>query len=455
MTTIPDSNGHPADGLRSGADSSQAAASLNRLLFVVCGLTDFSAFVVMFTVSRSLAEAGATPLFLGCVGAGMSFSAGIASILSGLFSQKFSSRVVFLAGALCMLCSIVGCSLMSLSHGWFLVAYWGLGFGLGLIYPPLIGWLNQGEDAHANRHGVSRTLILYCIAWNAGMMCGQLTAGELFARGIGWSYFASIVVSAANMLLATVVALRVTPPIRSQDPAEFERPAHVELASAFKRLSWLANLGGMFGGSLVVHLLPDLAVMIGVPAANHGMILAAWRAVIIMTYLLMHRFHFWHYRFSTSILSQGLAAAGLVVIAGANSGGTLMLGLALLGQLVGYNYFSGLFYSTAGSSDESRALAAGIHEATLAAGMAAGTIVGGMLGSWVSPRMPYLMAAAAMVLLVGAQSVAWWSWVRPLVGPSFAFNDPDEPNDLVERTPRPAAHEAVTDQPLHGPFDAQ
>jgi predicted MFS family arabinose efflux permease len=114
------------------------------------------------------------------------------------------------------------------------------------------------------------------------------------------------------------------------------------------------------------------------------------------------------------VATQLLAAAGLVVIALADSSVTLLVGLALLGQLVGFNYFSGLFYSTAGSSQTRRALAAGIHEATLAAGMAVGTIVGGMLGTLVNHRTPYLLAAGVLVVLLVVQSVAWRNWVRPL-----------------------------------------
>ena len=73
-----------------------------------------------------------------------------------------------------------------------------------------------------------------------------------------------------------------------------------------------------------------------------------------------------------------------------------------------------MFYSTAGSSHERRALAAGIHEATLAVGMAIGTIVGGVLGSLVNQRVPYLLAAAVLLVMIFAQTVAWWCWVRSL-----------------------------------------
>jgi len=158
-----------------------------------------------------------------------------------------------------------------------------------------------------------------------------------------------------------------------------------------------------------------VAVSLDVPADNHGMLLAIWRACIIATYVLMHRLAFWHYRLSTSLASQALAAVGLVVIARAEYAATLLLGLALLGQLVGYNYFSGLFYSTAGSSHERRALAAGLHEATLAMGMAIGTLLGGFLGTRVNQRMPYLMAALVVVVLMAVQTVAWRRWVAPLL----------------------------------------
>ena len=165
---------------------------------------------------------------------------------------------------------------------------------------------------------------------------------------------------------------------------------------------------------MIIHLLPDLAVAIGVHPQDHGKLLASWRGVIVGTYLLMHRTAQWHYRLSTALASQVLAACGLLVIARSESAVTLLVGLALLGQLVGYNYFSGLFYSTAGSPDERRALAAGIHEATLAGGMAIGTMAGGILGSVGGRRMPYVVAAVVMLALTLVQSSAWWRWVRPL-----------------------------------------
>lgn len=383
-----------------------------QLLYLVCLLTDFAAFIVIFAVSRGMAERHTESWYLGVVGAGLSLTSGIGSILGGWLANRFDGRKVFITGAALMSLSIAACGLGDPTTLGFLPGYWLLGVGLGFLYPPLVGWLNQGVDAHANRGGVSRTLILFCVAWNLGMMCGQLTAGSLFAFGANWTYGTAFVVSLINVGVAATAARRVLPIVRATIDRTPEEHRVVELATAFKRLSWIANLGGMFGGSMVLHLLPDLAVSIGVAPDDHGKLLAIWRAVIIATYLVMYRATFWHYSLTTSLTSQLLAAAGLIVISQAGSSLTLLIGLALLGQLVGYNYFSGLFYSTVGSAHESRALAAGIHEATLAVGMAVGTIVGGVLGSVVNVRVPYQLAAAVLFVMIVAQSIAWWNWVR-------------------------------------------
>lgn len=384
---------------------------LNLVLYLICGLTDFAAFIVVFAVSRGLAQADVEPWYLGVVGAGVAASAGVGSLLGGWLAHRFNGRAVFVSGAIIMWLSIAACGAADLRSAWLLPGYWLLGIGLGFQYPPLIGWLNQGKDAHANRRGVSRTLILFCIAWNIGMMCGQLTAGWLFASGPIMLYSAALSAAGVNVVVALVaVRLVARLPVVVIDIAS---PQHevVKLAATFKRLSWIANLGGMFGGSMVLHLLPDLAVHIGIPADSHGILLACWRGVIIATYLLMHFVGFWHYRLGTSLAAQALAAVGLVVIAGAHSAGMLLIGLALLGQLVGYNYFSGLYYATAGSAHERRTLAAGIHEATLAAGMAVGTIIGGMVGTLIDYWAPYLLAAAVIVVLMAVQAGAWRRWV--------------------------------------------
>ena len=383
-------------------------------------LADFSGFVVVFAVSRGLAEQNAELWYLGLAGGAFAGTSGVANVVTGWASHRFDSRIVFVSGAVIVALAVAACGLGSTDSSWFLARYCLLGMGLGTVYPTLIGWLNRDQDAHSNRRGVSRTLILFCVSWNVGMMSGQMTSGALFSWSPQLAYGVAFAVALVNVLLAIAAARLVSCSV----PDTFGReeqitrtevqpsndPAHVKVAGKFKKLSWVANLGGTFGGSLIFHLLPELAVSIGVPADNHGGLLAYWRGVVIATYLLMHFSEFWHYRISTSIAAQLLGVFGLLMIAQAQSAVVLFIGLTLHGQLVGYNYFSGLFYSTAGSSQDGRTMAAGIHEATLAVGMSSGTVLGGVLGSQIGPRSPWFLAATVLLALVGMQMFAWRRW---------------------------------------------
>jgi MFS-type transporter involved in bile tolerance (Atg22 family) len=72
----------------------RVSSPLKRTLYLVCMLTDFTAFVVVFAVSRGLAEAQAEPWYLGMVGAGWSVSAGVGSVLGGWLAHRFNGRVI-------------------------------------------------------------------------------------------------------------------------------------------------------------------------------------------------------------------------------------------------------------------------------------------------------------------------------------------------------------------------
>jgi MFS family permease len=405
---------------------------LRTILYANCVLTDFAAFLIIFVTSRGLADRGADPSYLGIMGAGLSLTAGLGSILGGWLSARFDGKLVFLYGAVSTVAAIAVCSRLDPLEVAYIPAYWSLGISLGCIYPPLIGWLNYGADVETDQRGVSSRLIFYCVAWNIGMMVGQLTGGTLYQMGDEWSWNvalrgaqesrdqvaepggrwiwnAALVGASLNVAvaIAAVSFVRRLPSVVRIVTESSAPPAISPRARLFKRLGWIANLGGVFGGSLVLHLLPDLMVDLGISPDSHGRMLAFWRVVVIAMYLAMHFGGYWHYRFGVSVASQLLGAAGLLCIGIAHSPVMLLIGLALLGQLVGFNYFSSLYYSTTGAAQESRAFAAGIHEATLAAGMALGTLAGGYVGSLINNRLPYQLSAAVIGVLVVWQACVW------------------------------------------------
>ena len=79
-------------------------------------------------------------------------------------------------------------------------------------------------------------------------LCKELTAKRLAA------FFGALLVAAANVAVSARVVFHVKQSreiVESRPPAD---PAPAALANSFKRLGWIANLGGMFGGAMIVQL---------------------------------------------------------------------------------------------------------------------------------------------------------------------------------------------------------
>jgi MFS family permease len=225
---------------------------------------------------------------------------------------------------------------------------------------------------------------------------------------------AAILVS-INLFLVTQMPKAGSNPTESDISYSAEHSNLQGISSAFARLSWIANLAGTFAISMIIHLFPRLAVDLSVPADYHGSMLAGARLVTIATYLLMHHSHFWHYRFSTSLVAQFIAVGGLALLIVADTIPELALALAAISLLGGYNYFASIYYSSTGGTDEKRGFASGMHEATLGVGIAAGSFFGGLFGTFSGKRGPYILALAVFLFLIAVQIIIYLRHVRPLL----------------------------------------
>jgi MFS family permease len=377
------------------------------MLYLITWLTDFAAFLLLFTVFRGLAEQRADALWVGTVGAVFSAANALSNAFAGRISDRAGRRRVAVAGMALLLVSVCGVAGFDSRQWPYLAAYTLSGIAFGAIYPPIIAWLGQGRSGR----GISRVYFFFCLAWNAGVMSGQASGGWLFQHNVAWPLQAALALIALDLSL--LLLTRDTPPSFFPDAGDDEVGVDARLSAAFARLAWVANIGGAFSISIVLFLLPKLIVSLDVSPETHGAVLAVGRLFAIGTYCLMHASHFWLYRFSLALAAQLLGVLGLLGLAAATTAGGLMAGLASLSILLGYNYFSSLYYSTTGSADHRKGSAGGVHEATLALGFAGGSLLGGVAGSFAGERAPYRLAAGVITALVVVQIVMYWRVVHP------------------------------------------
>ena len=91
----------------------------------------------------------------------------------------------------------------------------------------------------------------------------------------------------------------------------------------------------------------------------------------------------------------------------------LTIAVCAFSILMGYNYFSSLFYSSTGNRNERKGRAFGWNEAFLGFGALGGSLLGGWIGS-ADLRSPYLLAAVVVGLSFSVQGIVYWNRVRPL-----------------------------------------
>ncbi|MDP7742242.1 MAG: MFS transporter [Lentisphaeria bacterium] len=382
-----------------------------RQLYVATFLTDAACAAFVFAVGRLLAEEGIGLLLLGAVGAGVTAGWAIAALPAGQLSDRCGRRHTALLGISLLLISAVGSLVFQNFRGPFLAFYLFCGVGAGASYAGLIPWLSD-LDSGAPRKDKTRTLMMFCFAWNLGLLGGKTAAGLLFVV----NPFAPVALAVLLSGAALVLLLRLPSPARAPEPEPVPPPMAVDqrLSIAFGRMCWIANIAGTCCVGIVMYLLSDLAVVLEVPAPSQGLILGGWRIAVMLTYVVMHHSDFWHHRFKVIIGARLLGLVGLAIVCVATGSLGLLAGLSCLGGMLGFNYFSSLYYATSGSSDCRRGRACSVVEFTVSVGVVMGTLLGGFAGAAFGFRAPYQLAVVVVAAMFILELFVFLFYVSPV-----------------------------------------
>ena len=360
----------------------------------------------IFTVTRLMAEQESTILTLGIFGGISSMSYAVGAMIGGRLSDLWSIRQVVTLGTIIQLMAMLACiQWHAANHSLYLMAAIS-GAAVGCIQPPIIAWLTRGGLSRLGTKLTSTRLYRYSLSWNLGLICGQTGGGWLFPINPTLPLSAGILLMLGVLIL---VRLPNTFTIPVSETMCKEASVVPRSARTFVYLGWLANVSGAMGMSGIIHLFPHLAHELAISSPVHGMMLAANRIMVLITYSVMHSLTFWRYRFSATLLVQLSALTGLILLTYSRTVIFLTIGLILFALLTGFNYFSSIFYSTTSFSWDRQGIASGLHEASLAFGFAGGAFGGGIVGLWLGSRVPYQMVAVVLVLTALIQ---FWVYIN-------------------------------------------
>lgn len=383
--------------------------TIKRQLYAVTFLIDAACGAFVFAVGRLLAEESVGLLSLSVVGAGAAAGWAITALPAGQLSDRCGRRFTALLGVSLLLISTVGSLAFQNFRELFLGFYFFYGVGAGAFYAGLIPWLGD-LDSGASRKDKTRTLMMFCFAWNLGLLSGKTAGGLLFVVNA----FAPIVLAVLLSGVALILLLRLPSDASVPELALPPMAADQRQSVAFGRMCWVANIAGTCCVGIVMYLLSDLAVALDVSAPGQGLILGGMRVAVMIAYLSMHCSAFWHHRLEAIIGARLLGLAGLAVVCVATGSLGLLIGLSCLGCMLGFNYFSSLYYATSGSSDCRRGRACAVVDFTLSLGLVIGTLLGGFSGAALGVRAPYQAAFVVVVVMFILELLVFLFYVAPV-----------------------------------------
>ena len=212
------------------------------LIYASVFLTDMASIILIFSVNRDLAEHGADLLTLRLIGGAMAIAFTVSSPVFGWLSDRVGRWPLALGGTGLMGLAASGCLIFSPPSWFYFGAFWLSGVATGMYYPAILAFLSQNGEQRVRLRGISRPLVIFCFAWNGGLISGTAVAGQLFAWGRAWPIGAAIVGSGLNLLVLFVALAwprrRRAPSVAIQSDLDMLR--HQELSAFFSRLPGLA-----------------------------------------------------------------------------------------------------------------------------------------------------------------------------------------------------------------------
>ncbi len=205
-----------------------------------------------------------------------------------------------------------------------------LGVSGALLFPSLTGSIRYGRSGQNLRS----VLFLFCLAGMSGITFGAYFGSKLYGMSavrVGGSYV--YLVNIGIQLICLLLYLRGQRQKSLQVAPGPEETEQVEtgLARVFMGIGWLGNILVMVCTAVLLNLFNKVATDLGFKPEVHGWLVVAIRGASLATAALMFYSIYWHHRWWSFLLAEGLAVAGLCLVGLTGDYWLFMLGLLFVG----------------------------------------------------------------------------------------------------------------------------
>ena len=343
---------------------------------------------------------------------------GLGTALGSIYLSRLSDRFGRKPVILISLVGIVGtCLLFAVADRWwhlFAITVARAAF-MGMFWPSLEARITDGADGRE----MTRRLGWFGISFCAGLLLGYPLSGLLHDASEHVPFYAGAGFGVLLFVLLVAVFWRDRthdghlPAIQPDgEQTDAEPPPPPALRRAFLLTAWISNALAYAAASILRNMFPRFAKLTAADGGldftgfETGLIAAGTSGAMLVAFLVLGKYHFWHYRYRYLLLGQLAMLVSGLIFATASSMSILVAGSLVFGSGAGMVYISSMYYSLSGHT--ARAGQSGLHEGILCFGWCGGMIIVAAVSRYVAAhRTPYWVCTAILAVGIVVQAVLY------------------------------------------------
>jgi MFS family permease len=345
-----------------------------------------------------------TPGRVGLLAATWCFCYALACASLRRFADRFPPRFMIAASAAIMGLSIFGI-LWAPSVLWVFLFYALFGGSMALFWAPLVGWLSVETEGRE----LSRLVSRFNMSWSLGAIASPYVAGRLYELRPTVPLMTGGVLLLVNALFV-LGAAALLPTANRDRNHQADDVAGVDRSTIYRFPAWMGLTATYFGMGVLNTVFPMIArEESGFTESQVGGTLLTMGLCNFIGFILLGRFHFWHFRIAPMTGGLALRAAAFAALPWLSRTPQLAVaGMIVFGLSLSIGYSASIFHGMSGSLRKARRM--GVHEALIAASLVCGSFLGGWLYQTQSSRSVYILAAGVSLVVAGAQIVCAARW---------------------------------------------